>query len=240
LFFPAGRIGRNGKLKNIAINLCRGELIAYLDYDDLWHPFKLEKQLLAMKDNPTFGFCLTGGYNFKKEKEPVEYFYEQRDGCMVGSVFYSIFSSRVSLWTQALLVRRSCVEDIGGYDENKNFPDPAFIMKLASRFEAVVIYEPLVFRRLHDNNYSTSNWEEGQLEGILMIRNFLMEGLLPASIANESLFKAYIHFGEKYLRGQKKWKALRQFLIAWRYRPFSRVPAKKVFKTCMMYLNFKR
>ncbi len=59
-FFPAGRIGFNGKLKNMALAKATGELIAFIDHDDLWAAEKLEKQVRLLKDYPEAGFCLTG------------------------------------------------------------------------------------------------------------------------------------------------------------------------------------
>src|SRR5258705_5279593 len=43
----------------------KGELIAFIDSDDLWDETKLEKQVAAFNKYPDAGFCLTGGYNFK-------------------------------------------------------------------------------------------------------------------------------------------------------------------------------
>ena len=74
--FKAGRIGINGRIKNIGLEKASGELIAFIDHDDLWHPSKLEKQITVLQEYPEAGFCLTGGYNFKTKGEPFEYFYK--------------------------------------------------------------------------------------------------------------------------------------------------------------------
>lgn len=234
LFFKAGRIGRNGKLKNIGLQLCRAELIAYLDHDDLWDEKKLEKQVAAMNANPNAGFCLTGGYNFREMARPLEYFYKRVEGEWTGWVFHSIFRSELALWTQALLLRRGCIDEVGGFDEDKIFADPAFIAKLASRFQAVLLYEPLVFRRLHDRNYSTSNWVEGQEEGITMIREYVQKKLLPKRIGGEALYKSYLHYGDKYLAIRQNRKAIVQFIKAWRYKPGSWVAIRKMVKATLM------
>ena len=65
-FYKAGRIGVLGKLKNLGLYKSKGALIAFMDSDDLWAQDKLAKQVDAFNRYPDAGFCLTGGYSFKK------------------------------------------------------------------------------------------------------------------------------------------------------------------------------
>ena len=82
-FYKAGRIGIGGKVKNIGLGKVRGELIAFIDSDDLWAATKLEKQVAVLQQYPDAGFSITSGYNFKKQEEPLEYFYKQKSGLSV-------------------------------------------------------------------------------------------------------------------------------------------------------------
>lgn len=43
--------------RNIGIRASSGELIAFLDADDIWHREKLERQVAAFKEHPNVGFC---------------------------------------------------------------------------------------------------------------------------------------------------------------------------------------
>jgi len=42
--------GKQGKSRNTGLNNAKGDLIAFLDADDVWMPLKLEKQVLLMED----------------------------------------------------------------------------------------------------------------------------------------------------------------------------------------------
>src|SRR6476646_3258745 len=149
-FYEAGRIAINGKIKNIGIEKANGELIAFIDSDDLWAETKLEKQVAALQEYPEAAFSLTGGFNFRTINQPVDFFYKQREGLRYGDIFTSIFKSEISTTTPSLILRKECLEITGSFDETKPFSDIDFILKLASRFKAVIIYEPLLYRRLHD------------------------------------------------------------------------------------------
>lgn len=235
--YKAGRIGINGKIKNIGLTMITGELVAFIDHDDLWAPTKLEKQVAVLQQYPEAGFCLTGGYNFKLRGEPVEHFYKKREGIEFGNFFLPIFRSEIAVWTQALLVRRQYIETAGPFSETGLFADPEFIIRLAYHCKAVILYEPLMFHRLHDTNYTSLNWEISHREGIDVVRSYKNKRMLPSGVARDVLFRSYIHFGEKCLKHKKTGKAINSFFCAWQQKPFSIIPFKKTGKAILHYFK---
>ena len=223
--YKAGRIGINGKIKNIVLGKVSGELIAFIDHD-LWAPEKPEKQVIALQEYPDAGFSLTGGYNFKIKEELLEFFYKQRNGVRFDNIFLSAFRSEIAIWTQALLIRRQCIETAGPFNVTTKFADPEFIIRLAYHFKAVVLYEPLMYHRLHDKNYSVLNWITSHLDGITVIRSFENKKMLLSSLARDVLFKSTINFGEN-VSGIKKRDGIKSFFDAWKQNPFSIIPIKK-------------
>jgi heptosyltransferase-2 len=230
-FYKAGRVAINGKIKNIGIEKAKGELIAFIDSDDLWAETKLEKQVTALQEYHEAGFSLTGGFNFRNIYQPIDFFYKQREGLRYGDIFISIFKSEISTTTPSLILRKECFSIVGRFDESKPFSDIDFIIKLAGAFKAVILYQPLLFRRLHDENDSSANWIKGYLQGISLIQKHKKK--LPASIVREASFKLYINFGEDCLLHTQRKKAIKKFLLAWKNKPFSIVPIKKISKTLL-------
>ncbi|MBL7703090.1 MAG: glycosyltransferase family 2 protein [Ferruginibacter sp.] len=234
-FYTGERTGHVSKLKNTAIKKARGELIAFIDSDDLWHPTKLEKQLAAMEQYPEAGFCLTGGYTFINKDEPVSYLYKQMDGLRYGNFLHDMFKSELSGYTQALLFRKHCVDISGYFDEKKLFSDPDFILSLALNFKGVIIYETLFFHRLHQGSDSDKHWEKRYCEWIEVIKGYHKKKYIPASEARKALFKLYINYGEKCLVKKQGGKAIKNFARAWRSRPLSIIPFKKTAKALLAF-----
>jgi glycosyltransferase involved in cell wall biosynthesis len=230
-FLRAGRIGINGKVKNIGLKQAKGDLFAFIDSDDLWSDTKLEKQVKALLDFEDAGFSFTGGFNFKKINEPIDFFYKVKEGVRYGNILVPIFKSEISTTTPSLMIRKHCLEVVGGFNETKPFSDVNFFLRLASHFNAVILYEPLLFRRLHDNNDSGNNWVLGYDQGIALIREY--ETALPRKVARNALFRLYINFGEDYLTRKQTRRAIKKFFLAWTNNPVSVVPLKKTAKAVL-------
>lgn len=234
-FHRAGRIGINGIIKNIGLGKISGELIAFMDSDDLWAVTKLEKQVNALYQYPEAGFSLTGGYNFKKPFEPIDYFYRQREGIRFDQLLIPYFKSEVSTTTPSLILRKQCLDVTGFFNEAKPFADVDFILNLAGHFKGVILYEPLLYRRLHETNDSGAKWEKGYEEGVAMIQSY--KNILPPKITRNSLFRLYINFGEDCLLHTKRKEAIKNFFRAWKNKPFSIIPFKKIVKAVLYYFK---
>jgi glycosyltransferase involved in cell wall biosynthesis len=103
--------------RNFAISEARGELIAPLDGDDLWHPQKIEKQVHAMQQSPTIGlvYCWTVDIDeFDFVIPPI-----RRKRSVEGKVLAEIIANAGIIESGSNpLIRRSYLEAIGGYDAN--------------------------------------------------------------------------------------------------------------------------
>ena len=230
-YFKEERTGIVGKIKNIGIKKARGELIAFMDSDDLWADTKLEKQIVALHALPEAGFSLTGGYNFQLPGQPLQYFYSKTSGTLYGHLLIPFFKSEVAALMPSLMVRKQCLLQTGLFAETYPFSDIDFLLQLAVHFKAVVLYEPLLFRRIHTKNHSHQNWRNGFAIKKRLVREYRMSGLLPKPVAREALYKLHINLGEACLSHKQYRQAQGNFLSAWRYRRRSIIPWKKILKS---------
>ncbi len=143
--------------RNTGIRAARGDCLAFLDADDLWHPEKIARQMACLAARPELGFCLAHVQNFWEPElhEEAERFQGQpRSRPLPG-------------WTTpALLVRRSALETVGLFDESlRHSSETAWFLAAADRgMRGEVLPDVLVFRRLHAANRSrmlaANSWDE--------------------------------------------------------------------------------
>jgi len=237
MLFP--KIGYGIKLRATGIGYADGEWIAFADSDDQWARDKLLKQSNALEQFPDAMFCLTGGFNFRQKDQPLEYFYPGKKGHRFGELLLPIFRSEVALFPQTLLFRRTCIPLVEEYAAKDPGADIQFLVGMAAEFKGIVLYDNLLYRRLHESNFSSREWEHGYKEGLQMIRYFQKNGKLSVKDARQFLFRIHIHYGEKCRVKRKRLQSFSQFMKAWRNKPFSIVPPKKIGKLVLQSLRSK-
>lgn len=229
-YYNTGRVGITGVLKNKAIELAKGELVAFMDSDDLWPKKKLLLQIVALQENPDAGFSFTNGYNFD-ERGIREVYYSEHNGQECDHYFESICKGDTGVFIQSVMVWKKLLTPDMLFRENRIFTDFSFIANLAFKHKAVLLFQQLLCRRFHENNNVSLNWVLDYDEHIETIARYREEGRLSFVKANGILFKTHIHCGQEYEKYCNPKMARKQYLEAWKYKPLSTVPVKKFIKS---------
>jgi glycosyltransferase involved in cell wall biosynthesis len=130
--------------RNVGIACSRAEFIAFLDCDDLWHPHKLERQLTVARENCQAAVITCGSMAFDMQHNPIPG--TRFSPTLRGSVFEKTLKQgfiRGGL-SSNMLVRRSALLAVGGFDENMSFAeDNDLWFRLARRYSFDYCREPL-------------------------------------------------------------------------------------------------
>jgi glycosyltransferase involved in cell wall biosynthesis len=124
--------------RNYGIEMASGEIITFLDSDDLWLPAKLEHQvrLLLSTDPETTPCCLCNiklayadgrigsSFDLSLIKPSIE--------VGIWTNVLDVLSTRFILFNQAIAIRRTALEKIGGFDDTfKYMEDHDLALRLA-------------------------------------------------------------------------------------------------------------
>jgi glycosyltransferase involved in cell wall biosynthesis len=104
--------GGAASARNVGIDACRGNFVAFVDADDLWHSTKLESQLGIFGRHPEVG--LVSGRYLIKDGTTVTEWPPVRDmpyGRVLRAQGAEIFELAMMVWTSAVIFRRDVLCD---------------------------------------------------------------------------------------------------------------------------------
>jgi glycosyltransferase involved in cell wall biosynthesis len=149
LFLPHS--GSDAVPRNAALRAARGEWVAFLDSDDLWLPSKLERQLHAMTEHPDCGWSYTGFALIDARGEPLPERPSSVYRPVSGWILESLLRFEAGPCVQSMLVRRSLIQTLGGFDEAIPLrTDYDLTVRLAARSATYALPHTLTLVREHD------------------------------------------------------------------------------------------
>lgn len=136
--------------RNAGLRLACGEWVAFHDSDDLWLPGKLELQLRRLAVQPACRWSYTGYSLIDTEGAPLPERSNLLPPPVSGYILEPVLRFEVSTAVPTMLVQRSLIEEIGGFDATMLFlSDYDFILRLAARSEVCALSETLALVREH-------------------------------------------------------------------------------------------
>ncbi len=130
--------------RNAGIAVASGQLLAFLDSDDLWLPEKLSTQVAFFEDHPDALICQTEELWIKDGVRVNPKRRHRKDSGM-------IFERSVELCLvspSAVMMRRGLLAEVGGFDEAMPAcEDYDLWLRIGCRFPIYLIANPLVMKR---------------------------------------------------------------------------------------------
>lgn len=153
-----------------------GEWLAYLDHDDLWSNDKLEKQMNVARMNPSYDVLFSGGWFFYNDDLTNLVEYRTIYGEFNAQKLYLKQLEENYIPTLAVVVKRSIVEKIGPWDEDKTIQgcdDYDYWFRMA-QVNAVFysLQEKLFYYRKHGSNYSNNVSKMLVAEAHVLLKDF--------------------------------------------------------------------
>lgn len=144
---------------NLAIKEMKGDYLSWLSHDDIYKPYKIEKQIETIKkledkttilfsnveliDEKGKIFCTTNYSNLMTHEELCQGIYPVIKGTVNGC---------------SMLISKECFDKVGLFNENlKTSNDYEMWLRLFKEFKSYLIEEPLIQYRIHKNQDTTKS-----------------------------------------------------------------------------------
>ena len=123
--------------RNLALEKAKGDFIAFLDSDDLWARDKIDKQLAVLQENPSVDIVHGDEATIDQQGAIISLDNMKRYSGRITR--YLLVDNSVSITTA--LVRRSCFDEMGGFNTSVGVADDYELwLRFSSRY--LFHYEP--------------------------------------------------------------------------------------------------
>lgn len=138
--------------RNNGIDLATGELVAFLDSDDYWHPRKLELQVAYLAENPDVGLIAARHRSDPRDPWP-ELSSERTTGALRFTLKQLVLRTRFN--PSGVVARKACLDAIGQFDPAlPGTEDRDLWIRAADRFGVAMLDATLWHYRVHGTNMS--------------------------------------------------------------------------------------
>ena len=189
--------------RNAAIQKAKGQFIAPIDADDIWHPQNLEKQVQCMLDSePSVGLIYAWSAVIDEQGKLTGDF---RVSPIEGDVYETLLGHNFIGNASACLIRRDCLNEVGYYNTQffqqhaQGCEDWDLYLRIAENYKFRVVPEFLIgYRRVKSSmsgNYSTMAASHSlMLDGIRWRHNHISPIIYRLSLVNYYLYLAHEGF----------------------------------------------
>lgn len=207
--------------RNTGIALANGELLAFLDSDDMWLPEKLAQQVEMLAARPQIGVVHAAYTRIDAAGRVVPWpIGRERPGAS-GRIYERMLTMRCSVLMSSTLLRRELLLPGEGFrPELTTAEDAELLLRLAQRTEFGYLSTPLVLYRLHAGQ-TMHHLRADQLESMHRRLLGLQEQRhpVPQPVLRRAWSELHLRWASWYAREGHRDTAQRHVLAALRARP---------------------
>ena len=211
--------GGVGAARNTGIAAARGELLAFLDSDDIWRPAKLEMQVARFEADPGLGLVHCRAETFDDAGKLVHAPLVGLEG-WVAMELLRFDRGVIAAPCSATVVPKRVAEELGGFDPRlQPSEDWDFYYRLATRYRIGYVNDILVHYRIHSGgiHLNTPGMERGML--LALEKAFASPDPAVQSLRNHTYGRVHRVLAGCYFQSRKPRQFVRHMIKSLRYDP---------------------
>lgn len=204
---------------NELLRLAKGKYVAGTD-DDLWLPDKTSRHVAIMESQPEHvGVVYSDAYQIDEQGNllPKMFIEAHRkfEKMPEGNINKTLWEGNF-IPAMTALIRRSCFDKVGGYDEDLVYEDWEMWLRISENFQ--FLYSPVPcakYRIVNTSMVRTKQKEIARSTDAIFIKN-LLDGTIPETARAEAIDRLRSHAIDTYRRSARE--SRREFSRLLRYR----------------------
>lgn len=171
-YFKISHTGGPATPRNVGVQNAKGDLIAFLDSDDIWLPQKLEKQVSFMEKDGV-DFVSSDAKVIDEQGRITGESYVGKERVSSGGVFAQLYVGNFII-NSSVLVKKSCFGQVGLFDPqmgpSMGFEDYDLWLRVTAKFQLGFMREPLLLYRQRKGSLSDTSSVEDLERGLAVVK----------------------------------------------------------------------
>ena len=194
-YFKSNKLVNLGTIRKLAFNECKGKFISFLDVDDYWTKFKLQKQIEKFEMNENIDVLYSNYYKVENQEINKVKKILHRGNCQNQIISSYINGAPLTAWL-TLMIKKSVIDKLEySFDENTHIAsDFDLIIRLSSFCYFDYNDEYLAYYRVHQNNESKNQHKE-ITELIYIINKYQKNEIISSLFSYKNFtYKVYMKY----------------------------------------------